>query len=139
MSDSSHIFVFWFLVDSYQKTKISAVKFVYLKKDQARFGFLRKINKLDSWYFGLLVAIYQTPKDKNMRWTKHIFATCDLMTILQRYFSIYYIKSFNLVTSCNLVTVFVEIKSVTKSRLHFTYCYLHFVIVIMIEMKYVLF
>ena len=30
MSCSSHIFVFWFLVDSYQKTKISAIKFVYL-------------------------------------------------------------------------------------------------------------
>ena len=27
MSGSSHIFVFWFLVDSYQKTKISAVIF----------------------------------------------------------------------------------------------------------------
>ena len=28
MFRSSHIFVFWCLVDSYQKTKISAVKFV---------------------------------------------------------------------------------------------------------------
>ena len=25
----------------------------------------------DSWYFGLLVAIYQKRKDKNMRWTGH--------------------------------------------------------------------
>ena len=33
-------------------------------------------------------------------------------------FSIYYIKSFNLVTLCDLVTVFAETKSVTKSRLH---------------------
>ena len=39
------------------------------KKDQARFGFFRKINKHDSWYFGLLVAIYQKPKDENVRWT----------------------------------------------------------------------
>ena len=29
LSHSSHIFVFWFLVDSYQKTKISAIKSVY--------------------------------------------------------------------------------------------------------------
>ena len=48
MFRSSHIFVFWFLVDTYQKTKKSAVKFVYLKKDQARFRFFRKINKFDS-------------------------------------------------------------------------------------------
>ena len=40
------------------------------------------------------------------------------MTILQRRFSIYYIKSFD------LVTVFVETKSVTKSRLNFTYYFL---------------
>ena len=52
LSCSSHIFVFWFLVDSYQKTKISAVLQCYLKKDQARFRFFGKINKLDSWYFG---------------------------------------------------------------------------------------
>ena len=25
----------------------------------------------DGWYFGLLVAIYQKPKDENMRWTGH--------------------------------------------------------------------
>jgi len=30
LSGSSHIFVFWFLVDSYQKTKISAVIFFCL-------------------------------------------------------------------------------------------------------------
>ena len=35
------------------------------------------------------------------------------------HFSIYYIKSFDLVT-CDLATVFVETKSVTKSRLHCT-------------------
>ena len=33
-------------------------------------------------------------------------------------FSIYYIKSFDLVTLCNLMTVFVETRSVNKSRLH---------------------
>ena len=33
-------------------------------------------------------------------------------------FSIYYIKSFDLVTLCNLVTVFAETKSVTNSRVH---------------------
>ena len=32
----------------------------------------------------------------------------------------YYIKSFDLVTLCDLVTVFAETKSVTKSRLHCT-------------------
>ena len=38
----------------------------------------------------------------------------------RNYFSIYSIKSFNLVTLCDLVTVFVETKIVTKSRLHCT-------------------
>ena len=33
-------------------------------------------------------------------------------------FSIYHIKSFDFVISCNLVTVFAETKNVTKSRLH---------------------
>ena len=32
LSLSSHISVFWFLVDGYQKTKISAVNFVYFSK-----------------------------------------------------------------------------------------------------------
>ena len=32
----------------------------------------KKVNKLDGWYFGLLVAIYQKPKDENMRWTGHM-------------------------------------------------------------------
>ena len=37
MSSSSHILVFWFLVESYQKTKISAVKFVgFSKKSESR-------------------------------------------------------------------------------------------------------
>jgi hypothetical protein len=57
------------MVDSCQNTKISTVLQCYLKKDLARFRFFRKINKLDKWYFGLLVAIYQTPKGENMRWT----------------------------------------------------------------------
>ena len=34
------------------------------------------------------------------------------------HFSFHYIKAFHLVTLCELVTVFVETKSVTKSRLH---------------------
>ena len=37
------------------------------------------------------------------------------------YFSIFYIKSFDSVTLCDLVTVFAETKSVTKSRLHCTF------------------
>ena len=28
----------------------------------------KKVNKLDGWYFGPLVAIYQKPNDDNMRW-----------------------------------------------------------------------
>ena len=39
------------------------------------------------------------------------------MTIFQ---FMYYIKSFDLLTLCNLATVFAETKSVTKSRLHCT-------------------
>ena len=37
------------------------------------------------------------------------------------HFSIYYIKSFDLVTLWDLVTVFAETKSVPKSRLHCTF------------------
>ena len=55
----------------------------------------------------------------NLQWnldlvTLNLVTTCDLMTILQRYSSINYIKSFDLVTLCNVVTIFAE----TKSRLH---------------------
>ena len=77
----------------YQKTKISAVKFVYsffqlLKTSFNWENFVdwpirnsfsqQKVNikKIDSWYFGLLVAIYQKPKDKNMRWTGHFSNFC---------------------------------------------------------------
>ena len=31
----------------------------------------RKTKKLDNWYFGLLVAMYQKQKDENMKWTGH--------------------------------------------------------------------
>ena len=34
-------------------------------------GVEKKVNKLDRLYFGLLVAIYQKPKDKNMGWAGH--------------------------------------------------------------------
>ena len=34
LSRSSHTFVFWFLVDSYQKTKISAIKIVDFSKNK---------------------------------------------------------------------------------------------------------
>ena len=50
--------------------------------------------------------------------TLNLVTTCDLMTILQRPF--FNLKSFDLVTLYNLVTVFEETKSVTKSRLHCT-------------------
>ena len=53
--------------------------------------------------------------------TLNLVTTCDLVTVFYKdRFSIYYIKSFNLVTICDLVTVFAETKSVTKSRLHCT-------------------
>ena len=32
----------------------------------------KKVNKLDGWYFGLLVSIYWKPKDENMRWMGHL-------------------------------------------------------------------
>ena len=58
--------------------------------------------------------------------TLNLVTTCDLVTIFYKdHFSIYYIKSFDLVTLCNLVTVFAETKSVTKSRLHCTRKYGH--------------
>jgi len=48
--------------------------------------------------------------------TLNLVTTCDLVTIFQRpFFNLLYIKSFD------LVTVFAETKSVTKSRLHCTY------------------
>ena len=42
---------------------------------------------------------------------------CDLVTILQRLF-FNLLHKIGLVKLCNLVTVFAETKSVTKSRLH---------------------
>ena len=54
--------------------------------------------------------------------TLNLVTTCDLVTIFFKdHFSIFYIKTFDLVTLCDLVTVFREIKSVTKSRLHCTF------------------
>ena len=67
MFGSSHLFVFWYLVHSYQKTKISTVLQCYLKKDQARFRIFRKFNKLESWYFGLLVASYLSTKHQKTK------------------------------------------------------------------------
>ena len=47
--------------------------------------------------------------------------TCDLVTIFQKSFFNLNIKSFDLVTLCNLVTFFAETKSVNKSRLYCMY------------------
>ena len=57
-----------------QPTKFFSVKtgFEELKK---------KVDKLDGWYFGLLVAIYQKPKDENMRWTGHLDLNAVFSTI----------------------------------------------------------
>ena len=53
--------------------------------------------------------------------TSNLVTNCDLVLFCKTFFSMYYIKSFDLVTSCNLVTVFAETKSVTKLRLHCKY------------------
>ena len=53
--------------------------------------------------------------------TSNLVTNCDLVLFCKTFFSMYYIKSFDLVTSCNLVTVFAETKSVTKLRLHCMY------------------
>ena len=55
--------------------------------------------------------------------TLNSVTTCYLVTIFQRQFfkdnfSIYCTISFHIVTLCDLVKVFAETKSVTKSRLH---------------------
>ena len=50
--------------------------------------------------------------------TVNLVTPCDLVTILQRLFFNLLNKSFDLVTSCNLATVFAATKSVTKLRLH---------------------
>ena len=56
-----------------------------------------------------------------IQWNLNLVTTFDLVTIFQNHFSIYYIKTIYLVTLSDLVTVFVESKSVTKSRVHCTY------------------
>ena len=68
MFGSSHIFIFWRLVDGYQMTKISGIKFVDFSKKSEYCLIFFEVRLQDSWYFGLLVAIYKKPKDKNMRW-----------------------------------------------------------------------
>ena len=55
MSGSSHVFVFWFLVDSYQKTKLSAVNFIlcllfaekinFLLVNQQKFSLLKLVSR----------------------------------------------------------------------------------------------
>ena len=52
--------------------------------------------------------------------TLNLVTTCDLVTIFQRPFFDLLKKSFDLVTLWDLMTVFAETKSVTKSRLHCT-------------------
>ena len=49
--------------------------------------------------------------------TLNLVTACDLVTILQRPFFIYYIEAFDLVTLCDLVTFFAETKIVTKSHI----------------------
>ena len=49
--------------------------------------------------------------------TLYLVTTCDLMTFFERPFFNLLQKLFDLVTLCNLVTVFADTKSVTKSRL----------------------
>ena len=52
------------------------------------------------------------------------------------YFSFYYIKAFDLVTLCDVVTVFVEtICVVAKSRLHCTYIFLKLYVVFIVLFK----
>ena len=51
----------------------------------------------------------------------HLFFITKAQSVFKYHFSIYYIKSFDLVTLCGLVTVFAEAKSVTKSRVHCMY------------------
>ena len=72
VSSSSHISIFWFLVDGYQKT----IKFVeFSKKSISCLTFFEVTMEdvhFNSWYFGLFVAIYLKPKEENMRWTGHL-------------------------------------------------------------------
>ena len=91
--NTSYIFVFWFLVDLdiYQKTKISAIKFVYFFFNSSKPVLTQKyfvdrpirylfsqqkinVKKIDSCYFGHFVAIYQKSKDENMRWTGELWS-----------------------------------------------------------------
>ena len=88
LSCSSHIFVFWFFMDRYQKTKISAVKFVYFFFNSSKPVLTEKffgnwpmrnlfsqwkvnVKKIDSWYFGLLVAIKTKIWDDLDKWSAH--------------------------------------------------------------------
>ena len=64
LSSSSHIFVFWYLVDNYEKPKIP-VKFVYFYKKCSScliFFEVKTTWQLIFWCFG----------DQNMRWTGHL-------------------------------------------------------------------
>ena len=54
--------------------------------------------------------------------TLNLATICDLVTIFQTIFQFTtHVISFDLVTSCDLVAVYIETKSVTKSRLHCTF------------------
>ena len=75
LSHSSHILVFWVLVDTYESQLSSLFIFLcfkklphYLKRDQARSGFFYKNKQIWQLTF---VAMYQKPSDQNMKRTWH--------------------------------------------------------------------
>ena len=108
MSGSSHVFVFWFLVDSYQKIKLSAVNFIlcllfaekinFLLVNQQKFSMLKLVSRswkqskqtwrLIFWSFGSYL-----PKTKRQKYEMNETLESLLPYIIKRQI-IYYHLSF---------------------------------------------
>ena len=90
------------------------------KHQNARF-IDEKLKTKSLMFFASFFHVICNISNFNMWTANHLAQASWTELTLQGPISFYYIKAFNLVTSCNLVTVFWETKSVTKSRVHYIF------------------
>ena len=86
----------------------------------------KKLKTKSLMFFASFFHVICNISNFNMWTANHLAQASWTELTLQGPISFYYIKAFNLVTIYNLVTVLGELKSVTKSRLHYDYSIHHF-------------
>ena len=114
LSGSSHVFVFWFLVKSSQNKmdqknfQVHSFRclFLQLAAEKKTPKTVHLENIFGPSYFEAALAIYQKPKDKNMRLTGHFSNFCALMEnvnlklIMMEFCWIFLIMTFGLNMLC---------------------------------------